>query len=72
VRIWCTFFSDRLLDDKRVMERDAKVMRRDGKTIFTQVRFELLVCCYQKVKHDIGVDEIVEQILEAKRIALQE
>jgi hypothetical protein len=54
------------------MERDAKVMRRDGKTIFTQVRFELLVCCYQKVKHDIGVDEIVEQILEAKRIALQE
>lgn len=43
--------------DLSVMDRDAKIMRGNGETLFTQV------------KNNIGVDEIIKLILNAKENA---
>ncbi|XP_053378549.1 LOW QUALITY PROTEIN: uncharacterized protein LOC123526757 [Mercenaria mercenaria] len=47
--------------DLKVMDRDAKLMRQDGPTIF----------CTAKAKHMVGVPEIASLILEARQEATQ-
>lgn len=45
--------------DLSVMDRDAKKMRQGGPTVFSQV------------KNNVGMDEIVKNILDAYHIAVE-
>ncbi|GFO00796.1 urease accessory protein ureg-like [Plakobranchus ocellatus] len=42
-----------------VMKRDSKLMRQNGPTLFTQA------------KHDLGVDEVAQHILAARKLQME-
>lgn len=54
-----TDLADIIGADLAIMDRDAKKMRGDGPTLFTQA------------KNDIGIDEIIDYILDAKDKAIK-